>query len=153
METIQKRLIAIRKYTGLSQAAFAERLGLTHTSISFMENGKTKITEQNIKTICYEFGVSIDWFRTGEGNMLLIKSLITEQVVAKFAQLSPALQAKVISYIDGLLDAQNVLTLGVEEKTVQVSPPERGGAITTSVKNPDIAIKKRADAAESGAAG
>ncbi|MDR0708196.1 MAG: helix-turn-helix domain-containing protein [Treponema sp.] len=103
METIQKRLIAIRKHTGLSQAAFAEGLGLTHTSISFMENGKSKITEQNIKTICYEFGISVDWFRTGEGNMLLIKSLITDQVIAKFAQLSPVLQAKVMSYIVVLL--------------------------------------------------
>jgi transcriptional regulator with XRE-family HTH domain len=124
MESIQERLIALRKHTNLSQTAFADRLGLTHTSISFMENGKTKITEQNIKTICYEFGISIDWFRTGEGNMLPTKSLITDQVIAKFERLSPALQAKVISYIDGLLDAQNILSSpdGGKDET----PPEKG---------------------------
>jgi transcriptional regulator with XRE-family HTH domain len=125
METIQRRLIAIRKYMGLSQAAFAERLGLTHTSISFMENGKTKITEQNIKTICYEFGISVDWFRTGEGNMLLTKSVITDQVIAKFEKLSPTLQAKVISYIDGLLDAQEALTEAIPESKPQAPPLEK----------------------------
>ena len=65
MESIQKRLVTIRKYVGLTQTAFADRLGITHAAISYMENGRVKITEQNIKIICHEFGISIDWFSAG----------------------------------------------------------------------------------------
>lgn len=51
----------------LTLEQFGNRIGLKKNSLSQIENGKNSLTDQNIISICREFGVREDWLRTGEG--------------------------------------------------------------------------------------
>lgn len=68
---MNERLKLIRSVLGLSQNELGLKLGVTNSSISKLEKGTTKFTEQMIKTICREFEVNEEWFRTGNGEMFV----------------------------------------------------------------------------------
>ena len=70
MDTINERILKIRKECGLSQETFAERIGVTKSAISGYEIGRREPTLQIIKSICREFGVEEHWLQTGEGEMM-----------------------------------------------------------------------------------
>lgn len=63
------RVKEVRKYLGLTGEKFGEAIGLKRNSLSQIETGKNKVTEQTIKTICHVFNVNEKWLRTGEGEM------------------------------------------------------------------------------------
>lgn len=66
---INKRIKEIRLKLGLTQAQFAENLGVTNATISRLEAGERSISEATVKSICREFGVSYLWLTTGSGEM------------------------------------------------------------------------------------
>ena len=68
---MNERVKELRKCLGLSGEKFGNRLGVGKTAISLIESGKNNLTEQMIKSICREFGVSEEWLRTGEGEMFV----------------------------------------------------------------------------------
>lgn len=63
------RIKLVRKNAGLTLEKFGERIGITASSCSTMENGKSNPSDQTIRSICREFNVSEYWLRTGEGEM------------------------------------------------------------------------------------
>lgn len=65
------RLKNLRKTLGLSQDAFAEKIGMKGSSISLLESGARNMTTQVIKSICREFNVDFIWLTTGKGDMFL----------------------------------------------------------------------------------
>ena len=67
---MKERLKMLRKSLGLTQGAFGKKIGMSDTSISHMEAGRTPINEQNFRLICLTFGIREEWFRTGEGKMI-----------------------------------------------------------------------------------
>lgn len=80
--TIGERIKAVRKNAGLSQTAFAERLGATRGVITNLEGEKTELNEPFMRLICKEFNVSEEWLRTGEGDMM--QKLTRNQEIAEF---------------------------------------------------------------------
>ncbi len=62
-----ERVKAVRKKKEMSLEQFGEKLGVTKTAISYIENGKRSLTGQMLTSICREFGVNEVWLRTGEG--------------------------------------------------------------------------------------
>lgn len=66
---MNERIKELRKTLGLSQEAFAERLGIKGSAVSLVECGRRNVTTQNINAICREFGVNEEWLRTGSGDM------------------------------------------------------------------------------------
>lgn len=66
-----ERIKEIRKTLGLTLEKFGERIGVTKTAISNIENGNRNVTEHMIKSICREFNVDYIWLTTGEGNMFV----------------------------------------------------------------------------------
>ena len=63
------RLKELRKSLGLSQKQFGARLGVHDTAISKIESGDNKLTDQMVKLVCKEFGVSHLWLTEGDGEM------------------------------------------------------------------------------------
>lgn len=57
-----------RKEKGLSQAELAEKTGLTQTTISTIEKGKSDTTTKALCQIAKALDVSIDWLLFGETN-------------------------------------------------------------------------------------
>ena len=66
-----ERVKAIRKELNMTLEQFGEKLGVTKTAISYVENNKRNLTEQMLLSICREFGVDYMWLTTGEGEMFV----------------------------------------------------------------------------------
>lgn len=64
-----ERIRELRKALKLTLDRFGERVGVKKSALSQIENGKSGVTNQMIKSICREFDVSETWIRTGEGEM------------------------------------------------------------------------------------
>ena len=79
---MKDRIKIIRKSVGLTQAKFAERLGLKQNTIAVYEMGKSGISDNVIFSICREFNVNETWLRTGEGE--IFKKRTKNQEVAAF---------------------------------------------------------------------
>lgn len=71
MVKINERIKLIRQTEKLTQAQFAEKLGLTRNYIALIETGSRIPSDRTIADICREFNVSETWLRTGEGEMFL----------------------------------------------------------------------------------
>ncbi|MDD3401427.1 MAG: helix-turn-helix transcriptional regulator [Eubacteriales bacterium] len=62
-----ERIKQIRKEQGHTQLAFAQLLGVSKPHISNVESGTANPSESLIKSICFTFGISELWLKTGEG--------------------------------------------------------------------------------------
>lgn len=68
---MNNRIKELRKYLNLTLDSFGKRLGVGKSTLSQIENGKSGVTEQMIKSICREFNVDYIWLTTGEGEMFM----------------------------------------------------------------------------------
>lgn len=62
---MNNRIKEIRKSSGLTQDAFANRLSLTRNYISLIEKGERVPSDRTISDICREFGYTEEWVRNG----------------------------------------------------------------------------------------
>ena len=69
MDGVNNRIGEVITALGLSQAKFAERLGVSRSGITKIVNGNNVVTDQMKASICSIFGVSKTWLETGEGEM------------------------------------------------------------------------------------
>ena len=68
---MNERVKELRKTVDLTLEKFGKRLGVGKTAISKIEHGENGVTDQMIKLMVKEFGVSENWLRTGDGEMFL----------------------------------------------------------------------------------
>jgi transcriptional regulator with XRE-family HTH domain len=104
--TIFDRIRLVRKGIGLKQGEFADRIGLTQTSMSMIEAGKSPITEKNIKLICVTFAVDEDWLRTGKGEMFGVESPYEKELLETFGKLTADTQEFILEMAQNLLKRQ-----------------------------------------------
>ena len=65
---MHERIKRVREeIAGMSQRAFAQRIGITGSSIALLKSGKNNPSEQTIRAICREFNISRSWLETGKG--------------------------------------------------------------------------------------
>ena len=64
---MQYRIKQVRQSEWLTQAEFAEKIGLSRNYIAMIEIGQRKPSDRTIKDICRIFGVNEIWLRTGVG--------------------------------------------------------------------------------------
>lgn len=67
-ENLNERMKLIRKQLKLSQDSFGAKIGLKGSSVSYIESGRSSLTEQTILAICREFNVNENWLRIGRGD-------------------------------------------------------------------------------------
>jgi len=114
-----KRIYEIRKKERLTQAEFAQKLGLSATTISTTEADKTPLTEPNIRLICRTFGINEKWLRYGTGEMMDEEAHYGEdgkRLMALFDRLSPRAQDILIEYADKILSDESVIRSGETPK-------------------------------------
>lgn len=68
---MNERIRQLRKALGLTLEAFGEKIGLTRSAVSNIENGHRQPTKQVVAFICREYNVNMNWLRTGEGEMFM----------------------------------------------------------------------------------
>lgn len=66
---MNNRIKELRRTLDLTQDEFGGRIGITKSSISTMESGRSNPSEQTLRSMCREFGASYLWLTTGEGSM------------------------------------------------------------------------------------
>lgn len=82
METMGTRIKEIRKGAGLTLENFGKRIGITASSCSTIENGKSNPSDQTVLMICREFNVNEDWLRDGTGEPFM--QLSREETIAAY---------------------------------------------------------------------
>lgn len=66
---VNNNIRKLRKLLDLTQQAFAERIGIKQNSVALIESGKRNVSNPVLVTISREFGVRLEWLKTGEGEM------------------------------------------------------------------------------------
>lgn len=66
---MNERVKELRKYLKLSQEQFGSKIGVGKSAISYIESGRSNLTEQTALSICREYNVDYLWLTTGEGEM------------------------------------------------------------------------------------
>ena len=69
METTGQRFKKIRTTLNLSQEDFGNKIGLSKSSISAVENDKSFISIEIQRTLFMEYNVNLNWLVCGVGNM------------------------------------------------------------------------------------
>lgn len=109
---IHKRLKAVRKALGLTQAEFGARVNLKQNTIAAIECGRST-SDQTIRVICDGFGISKEWIETGEGDMFAIPDTVPldtlaekykmdedeKEFVRHFVTAPPALRKAVVEFV------------------------------------------------------
>lgn len=83
---MEKRLKELRKFLGLNQAEFGERLGIKQSTVTGYETGSRSLSDAVILSICREFHVSEEWLRTGSGEMF-VKLDMEDELARMFGEL------------------------------------------------------------------
>ena len=99
-----KRLREARKFLGLNQTEFAEKIGITQAAYSAIESGSTPFSDKRVKAICAIFDISEKWLRTGEGDIL-----DSSYYISKIKDISKDLTEESQKYL--LIMAENLLRL------------------------------------------
>ena len=76
-----KQVLALGNYKTQSEAA--NDLGLSHSYMSMLLKGQREPSPLLVKLIEAKIGVSAEWLRTGEGNMILPTGVVEEQSIYK----------------------------------------------------------------------
>lgn len=106
---IGERIREVRKELHLTQAAFADRLGMKRNSIAQVESGRNT-SDQTINAICREFRVNEVWLRTGEGEMFVQEPETLVDALCERYRLPPAAKALLNTFIT-LPDEQRAAVL------------------------------------------
>jgi len=131
-EWMQERIKALRKALKLTQAKFAEQLGVKPNTISQYESGRNEPIDAVVSLICREFNVSETWLRTGEGEMYVQRSR-EDELVEFMNQLlrseSGDIRRRFVSAISRLstkeLKILEKAALSLIQKTAQLIPPSQ----------------------------
>ena len=103
---ILDRIRQVRKVLGLKQGEFANKIGLTQTSLSMIELNKVALTEKNIKLICATFAIDEEWLRTGKGEMFGSISPYENELIGIFGKLTIDTQEFILDMARNLLNRQ-----------------------------------------------
>ena len=76
---MNERIKKLRDILCLSQDDFGDRIGITGSAVSHLEQGRRNITNQVITSICREFNVSEKWLRYGEGEIFVNNNLVMSE--------------------------------------------------------------------------
>ena len=66
---MNERIKELRKFLGLNQTEFGDRIGIKHTTVAGYESGSRTPIDSVVLSMCREFNVNEEWLRTGDGEM------------------------------------------------------------------------------------
>ena len=78
-----ERIKELRKSLKLSQAAFAEKIGISQGTFAFIESGKSNLTPRNADAICRVFNVNSKWLKEGKGKIFNETSFLDQLAAEK----------------------------------------------------------------------
>ena len=105
MSTINERIAAVVKASGMTKTAFAEKINVSQPHVSRMVSGESIPSDRTISDICRVYGVNEIWLKTGVGEMKLPMTL-DQQLAQIFAdvQVSDDERARLVKAFASLPD-------------------------------------------------
>ena len=129
---MKERLKELRKFLGLTQQDFADRLNIKRTNIASYESGKSNLGDAVVALICKEFNVSEPWLRTGEGEPFIKKSRDQEirEYVDRIQNVNETFKAQFAAALSALEedDWQILLDVINDIKRKSMAKKQRGSA-------------------------
>ena len=122
---INQRIKEVRKAAGLTLEKFGQRIGITASSCSTIESGKSNPSNQTIVAICREFGVSKQWLVEGVGEMYVKRDLNQEIGMMVTALMKDADESFRKRFIDALLQVPPDGWNAIEEFVNKLSTAEK----------------------------
>jgi len=109
---IKDRIKEIRTSIGIIQVKFAERIAISTSYISEIENGVKKVNERAIRLITAEYNVNETWLRTGQGAMFKDDaSASLSEAIQMFKSLSPDFQSIALKMLSVLTEMNSKVKL------------------------------------------
>lgn len=62
---MKSRIVKVRQDAGMTQTAFADKIGLSKNYVWMIENGQREPGDRTISDICRIFGIREEWLRYG----------------------------------------------------------------------------------------
>lgn len=85
MDITNERVKQVRNELGLSQKAFAEKMGLSRDVISNIEYGRTDVKDNVMKSIAKFYRVNYYWLKDGKGDPFLgTPDVLMDDVVERY---------------------------------------------------------------------
>lgn len=103
-----ERLRALRKDKKLTQIQLAEMLSVSNGTVAMWETNKRTPDSETLAKIAAFFDVSVDYLLglTDTKKQPATKDELQNEIMERFAKLSPPQQEKAIAFIQGLLASQ-----------------------------------------------
>ncbi len=68
---MNERIKELRLKLNMTQEEFGKKIGVTRSAISYLESGRSKLTEKMLFLICITFDVRKEWLKNGTGSMFI----------------------------------------------------------------------------------
>lgn len=149
---MNKRIKELRKELNMPVRKFAEKINMSGSAISNIENGNRAITDRTINDICREFKVNEEWLRFGKGKMFqeipgsTIKKLIKEynlndtqsKLIIEFLNLNESEREVLAKYITNLSKEDKELEQEVENYRKELLAEQKGKILSASEDIKDL---------------
>lgn len=130
---MEKRIKELRKALGLTQSEFAEKVGLTRSSLQKLESGINGPSNSTLVAMCHTFGVSRSWLENGTGEMFVSeKAELTGRFADEYAK-GGAFKIFVDVFL-GLTDAQKDVINEIMDEYVRA----RAAALQSGSAEPEL---------------
>ncbi len=120
--TVGERIREIRKALGMTMDAFGEKIGVTKSTISNIENGNRDANERMMKSVCREFDINETWLRTGKGDMKIQRTrnqVVTDFLVSTIKEDDDNFKKRLIEVLAGLEPKDWEFLAALAEKLVK----------------------------------
>ena len=103
--SINERIKEVRKACGISQAKFADRIAISSSYISDLENSTREVNERIFHLVTAKFNVNEHWLRTGQGTMFNDDtSAVIIEVINIMKSLAPSVQKSALRILNVLTE-------------------------------------------------
>lgn len=106
-DTINSRIKSIRKDLGLTQSDFAERLRISRTHYSNIENGNVEVTEKFVNLVSAMFSINSEWLYSGIGDKYMLTLPERQDYTEKLNMMNDVF----LDYLNRLPDTQYFLSV------------------------------------------
>ncbi|HBT73764.1 MAG TPA: XRE family transcriptional regulator [Lysinibacillus sp.] len=129
---MNERLKILRKTLKMNQQEFSNKIGISQSALTLMENGKRTIRDVYITQMCHTFNLNEAWLRTGKGEMFITsetfsldeqakKNKLTDLEIAimrSYMNLDREIREKLMDELEAIFKISNETAATTEDKSI-----------------------------------
>lgn len=112
--TIGERIKTVRESAGKNQRDFASSIKISQPALAMFENGQREVKEIHIEQISMKYGISKEWLRTGEGEML-IKDCQEERFSVNIGKLQRTDNETIMRWVNAIAETKPEILVEIEK--------------------------------------